>query len=181
MPAGVVSLQNGVGNEGHRCPLRRCAHRVAGTLATTSPCRGGRQIRIDKPRFTMGLSRWSPAVDARRSRTCTMHWPAPARVTCRRRPRHEVDQAAHEHDRQHFTSAILDLAPDQIFADKHLANLEIDAWREALAVMRARDIPALNVGSFPFATLAAHPLRAQAHVAHGVATAGGRHGAASRS
>ncbi|MEZ4555162.1 MAG: ketopantoate reductase C-terminal domain-containing protein [Caldilineaceae bacterium] len=49
---------------------------------------------------------------------------------------------------------MLDLAPDQIFADKHLANLEIDAWREALAVMRARDIPALNVGSFPFATLA---------------------------
>ena len=151
----VVSLQNGVGNEEAIAAHFDAAHTVAGTLTTPVSVPEVGVIHIDKPRFTMGLSRWSPAVDA--AAFADLHDAlagAGFNVTAFGDARGMKWTKLLMNMIGNATSAILDLSPDQIFADKRLANLEIDAWREALAVMRARDIPALNVGSFPFATLA---------------------------
>ena len=52
------------------------------------------------------------------------------------------------------TCAILDEPPQVVFADNRLVDLEIAAWREALAVMRAAQIPALNMDKYPFGMLA---------------------------
>ena len=151
----VVSLQNGVGNEEAIAAHFDAAHTVAGTLTTPVSVPEVGVIHIDKPRFTMGLSRWSPAVDA--GAFADLHDAlagAGFKVTAFGDARGMKWTKLLMNMIGNATSAILDLPPDQIFADRRLANLEIDAWREALAVMRARDIPALNVGSFPFATLA---------------------------
>jgi 2-dehydropantoate 2-reductase len=51
------------------------------------------------------------------------------------------------------TSAILDRTPARLFADARVVDLEIAAWREALAVMAAAHIPPVNLGSYPFAWL----------------------------
>ena len=52
------------------------------------------------------------------------------------------------------TCAILDEPPQTAFADGKIVDLEISAWREALAVMAAAGIPALNMDKYPFAMLA---------------------------
>ena len=52
------------------------------------------------------------------------------------------------------TSAILDQPPAQLFADARVVDIEIAAWREALAVMAAARIPPVNLGSYPFGWLA---------------------------
>ena len=52
------------------------------------------------------------------------------------------------------TCAILDEPPQAVFADTHMIDLEIAAWREALAVMRAAGIPAVNLDGYPFGLLA---------------------------
>ena len=46
-------------------------------------------------------------------------------------------------------SAILGYTPAQIFADPRLGNLELRAWREALAVMREAGIKPVAVGGYP--------------------------------
>jgi 2-dehydropantoate 2-reductase len=48
------------------------------------------------------------------------------------------------------TCAILGWTPSQVMADARLANLEIDAWRETLAVMAAQGIRAVTLGGYPF-------------------------------
>jgi 2-dehydropantoate 2-reductase len=52
------------------------------------------------------------------------------------------------------TGAILDASPAQLFADNAVVDVEIAAWREALAVMAAAAIPPVNLGSYPFALFA---------------------------
>ncbi|HIC90244.1 MAG TPA: ketopantoate reductase family protein [Anaerolineae bacterium] len=47
------------------------------------------------------------------------------------------------------TCAILGWPPERVFADQRLAALEIGAWREALAVMRAVNIRLLPLGGYP--------------------------------
>lgn len=50
--------------------------------------------------------------------------------------------------------AILGWTPNQVFAHPRLAALEITAWRETLAVMRAHGIGTLRLGGYPFPLLA---------------------------
>ena len=52
------------------------------------------------------------------------------------------------------TCAILDEAPDTVFADNRMVEIEIKAWREALAVMRAADIAPVDLERYPFGKLA---------------------------
>ena len=52
------------------------------------------------------------------------------------------------------TSAILAEPPGVTFADPRIANLEIDALREALRVMTAANIRPLNVEKYPLGALA---------------------------
>ena len=48
------------------------------------------------------------------------------------------------------TCAILGWTPSQVMADARLADLEIDAWRETLAVMAAQRIRTVTLGGYPF-------------------------------
>ncbi len=50
--------------------------------------------------------------------------------------------------------AILGWTPNQVFDDARLARLEIMAWRETLAVMRAQGIGTIRLGGYPFPQLA---------------------------
>jgi 2-dehydropantoate 2-reductase len=52
------------------------------------------------------------------------------------------------------TPAILGLPPDQLFADPAIVDIEIKAWREALAVMAAAGIAPVNMAQYPFRWLA---------------------------
>ncbi len=52
------------------------------------------------------------------------------------------------------TSAILDWTPQQVFADRRLATLEVRALREALAVMRAQGLAPISLGGYPVPLLA---------------------------
>jgi 2-dehydropantoate 2-reductase len=52
------------------------------------------------------------------------------------------------------SSAILDESPAQLFRDPALVDVEIAAWREALAVMRGLGVAPVNFGSYPFRWLA---------------------------
>jgi len=46
-------------------------------------------------------------------------------------------------------SAILGYTPTQIFANPQLGNLELQAWRETLAVMRALGVKPAKLGGYP--------------------------------
>ena len=52
------------------------------------------------------------------------------------------------------TSAILDWPPAQVFGDRRLCGLEMQALREGLAVMRAQRIRLVRVGSYPVPLIA---------------------------
>lgn len=56
--------------------------------------------------------------------------------------------------------AILGLTPGQIFAEASLGNLEVRAWREALAVMRAQNITPVPLAGYPMALIGALVRRA---------------------
>jgi 2-dehydropantoate 2-reductase len=47
-------------------------------------------------------------------------------------------------------AAILGLTPAQIFAQPALGNLEVEAWREAMAVMQALGIRPVSLAGYPF-------------------------------
>ncbi len=51
--------------------------------------------------------------------------------------------------------AILGLTPQQVFAQPALGNLEVLAWREALAVMRAQRIRPVPLAGYPMALIGA--------------------------
>ena len=52
------------------------------------------------------------------------------------------------------TCAILDETPESVFADHRMLDIEIKAWREALAVMRAAHIAPVDLERYPFGKLA---------------------------
>jgi len=51
------------------------------------------------------------------------------------------------------SSAILNQPPEEIFSHNALADLEIEAWREALTVMDSAHIQPINMGKYPFQIL----------------------------
>jgi 2-dehydropantoate 2-reductase len=58
------------------------------------------------------------------------------------------------------TCAILNEPPETVFADKRMVDLEIRAWRETLAVMRAAHIAPVDLERYPFRQAGAvDPLR----------------------
>lgn len=151
----VLSLQNGVGNEETIAQAAGEARVIAGTLTTPVSVPAPATIRIDRPSFTMGLSAWSSAMPA-----ATLEATHAALL----RAGFKAKRYAHAQGMKwtkllmnimgNATSAILDQSPAQLFADARLVDIEIAAWREALAVMAAAGIPPVNLGTYPFAWLA---------------------------
>ena len=151
----VLSLQNGVGNEETIVATLGAAHTLAGTLTTPVSVPAPATIRIDRASYTMGLSPWSTATPAAL---------LDATQTALLRAGFKAKLYPHAQGMKwtkllmnmmgNATSAILDLPPARLFADGRVVDVEIGAWREALAVMAAAGIPPVNLGSYPFAWLA---------------------------
>ena len=154
-PLNVLSLQNGVGNEEAIATTFGDGKVIAGTLTTPVSVAAPATIRIDRPSFTMGLSAWSSRA------------PTPLITTTHEallRAGFKAKLYPHAQGMKwtkllmnmmgNATSAILDQPPALLFADNRVVDIEIAAWREALAVMAAAKIPPVNLGSYPFAFLA---------------------------
>lgn len=169
----LLSVQNGVGNEEAIAQIAAAASVVAGSITTPVSVEGPGIIRIDKPRYGLGLAPWRGTPDARSAggREQTSAPPAPMADSgfedvCRlmQLAGFEVtpfaDAAALKWTKLlmnmmgNATCAILDETPERVFADKRMVDLEIAAWREALAVMRAAQIPTVDLEHYPFTKLA---------------------------
>jgi len=169
----LLSVQNGVGNEEAIAQIAAAASVVAGSITTPVSVEGPGIIRIDKPRYGLGLAPWRGTPDARSAggREQTSAPPAPMADSgfedvCRlmQLAGFEVtpfaDAAALKWTKLlmnmmgNATCAILDEPPQIAFADGRIVDLEIDAWREALAVMEAAGIKPLNMDKYPFGVLA---------------------------
>jgi 2-dehydropantoate 2-reductase len=151
----ILSFQNGVGNEEAIASACGDGQVIAGTLTTPVSVPGPAAIRIDRPSFSMGISPWSPRTSG-------------AVVTVSHNALLQAGFKAKLYPNAqgmkwtkllmnmmgNATSAILDQPPAQSFADDGVVDVEIAAWREALAVMAAAKIPPVNLGSYPFAWFA---------------------------
>lgn len=151
----VLSLQNGVGNEEAIAQLLGEDKVLAGTLTTPVSVPAPAVIRIDRPSFTMGLSTWSPKMPAtllEASHAALLRAGFKAKLYPHAQGMKWTKLLMNM--MSNATSAILDQPPSQLFTDARIVDIEIAAWREALAVMAAAKIPPVNLGSYPFAWLA---------------------------
>ncbi len=165
LPPAILSLQNGVGNE-ERIAARFGPQRVlAGTITAPVEVIDPGAVQVTKPAFAIGLADFrgnggngGNGGDARSGSLLSSLAASfssaglPARVHSDARSMkwskllmNMIGNAA---------SAILAEPPGVTFADARIANLEIDALREALRVMAAAGIRPLNVEKYPLGTLA---------------------------
>jgi 2-dehydropantoate 2-reductase len=151
----ILSFQNGVGNEETIANAFGAGQVIAGTLTTPVSVPAPATIRIDRPSFTMGVSPWSSSTPAALVTAC-QH----ALVRAGFKTKLYANAQGMKWTKLlmnmmgNATSAILDLPPAASFADERVVDIEIAAWREALAVMAAAKIPPVNLGSYPFAFFA---------------------------
>ena len=151
----LFSLQNGVGNEEVLAEAMQPENVIAGTITTPVSVLGPGHIRVDKPKYVVGISPWdlgnrsAPFLALRQALVDSgfdMTEFADARgMKWTKLLMNMIGNA---------TSAILDATPEQVFQDPDLVDLEIEAWREAFSVMSALGIEPVNLESYPFAKLA---------------------------
>lgn len=160
-PPALLSVQNGVGNEEMLAQVLPAAPIVAGSITTPVSVEGPGIIRIDKPRYRLGLAMWgkmkqeaSSDADPLFSGMCGLMemagfdvkpYPDAASMKWTKLLMNMTGNA---------TCAILDEPPKAVFADNRMVDLEITAWREALAVMRAIQIAPVDLERYPFGKLA---------------------------
>jgi 2-dehydropantoate 2-reductase len=158
MPA-LLSMQNGVGNEETLAAAVGPARVLAGVITTPVSVPAPGVIRVDKPRYNVGLGRWLP----RDSMPIFDRW-VEAMTEAGFTPTLYDDARGMKWTKLFMnmtgnaTSAILDAPPGEVFAETAMVDLEIDAWREALAVMQAAGIRLQNMDGYPFRKLAG-PIR----------------------
>lgn len=154
-PPPVLSLQNGVGNEEAIAEAFGAANVLAGVITTPVSVLGPAAIQVDKPSYRVGLSPWqagttSSIADAARQALSQ----AGFSVVRYANPESMKWTKLLMNMTANAVCAILDMTPEQVFALDVLVDLEIDAWREAFAVMDAAGISPVNLGSYPFRLLA---------------------------
>lgn len=154
-PPMVLSLQNGVGNEEAAANRFGEERVIAGTITAPVTVPEPGMVRVAKPKYVVGISPWTPAAH---SATFDSLHEAIAQAG--------ISVKVYGNARSmkwtkllmnmvgNATSAILDEPPEIVFADPRMVDLEIDAWREALAVMKAAGIRPVNVEKYPFGLLA---------------------------
>lgn len=154
MPA-LLSMQNGVGNEETLAATVGPDHVLAGVITTPVSVPEVGVIHVDKPRYNVGLSRWSPdepmplldrLVEAMTDAGFTPTVYPDARGMKWTKLFMNMTGNA--------TSAILDAPPAEVFTESSMVDLEIDAWREALAVMKAAGIGLQDMDGYPLRKLA---------------------------
>ncbi|MBE2239162.1 MAG: ketopantoate reductase family protein [Caldilineaceae bacterium] len=163
----LLSLQNGVGNEEMLAQISPRALVIAGSITTPVSVIAPGAIRIDKPRYGLGLALWEEqaTVDGQEQGTgaasaslfddlyellamagfAVKSYRSAASLKWTKLLMNMLGNA---------TCAILDEAPESVFADRRMLDIEIKAWREALAVMRAAHIAPVDLERYPFGKLA---------------------------
>ncbi len=150
----ILSVQNGVGNEEAIAAAIPNVTVIAGSITTPVTVEGPGAIRVEKPRYGLGLGMWRgaaaagvfPAVQELLSGAgfAVKAYASAEGMKWTKLLMNMLGNA---------TCAILDEPPQAVFADSRMVDLEIAAWREALAVMRAAGIPAINLDGYPFGLL----------------------------
>ncbi len=161
-PPPILSLQNGVGNEEEIAARFGPEQVLAGTITAPVEVREPGIVQVTKPSFAIGLAchrgdNEDAGSDSHASLLTSLssHFSAAGIPT-------KLFQDAHSMKWTKLlmnmignaTSAILAEPPGVAFADPRIANLEIDALREALRVMATAGIHPMNVEKYPLRTLA---------------------------
>lgn len=158
----LLSVQNGVGNEEMLALVAANAAIIAGSITTPVSVEEPGIIRIDKPSYGLGLALWGDEGKGRKGEresplfdgVCGVMGMAGFAV------RPYASAASMKWTKLlmnmmgNATSAILDETPTAVFADNRMVDIEIKAWREALAVMRAANIAPVDLERYPFGKLA---------------------------
>ncbi len=147
--AGVplLTIQNGVGNEEALAGILPASPILAGVLTTPVEVLGPAAVKISRPSFKFGLAVGPGASDV--VPVAALLTNAGFSVTAYEDYRSLKWSKLLMNMLANAQSAILGYAPAQIFADPRLGNLELRAWREALAVMRALGVKPVAVGGYP--------------------------------
>ena len=164
----LLTIQNGVGNEELLAEILPLSPILAGVLTTPVEVLGPATIKISRPSFKFGLARVSEKlkINSEKSeeevgfvgKVAELLTKAGFAVTPYDDYRAMKWSKLLMNILANAQSAILGYTPAQIFANPQLGNLELRAWREALAVMRALGVKPVAVGGYPI-PLAAKAVR----------------------
>lgn len=161
-PPAILSLQNGVGNEEAIADRFGAQRALAGTITAPVEAPEPGLVQVTKPDFAIGLADYGGESGAARHSDHSSFLTALASHFSAAGLPAQVHQSARDMKWTKLlmnmignaSSAILAQPPGVTFADPRIANLEIDALREALRVMKASDIRPLNLEKYPLGTLA---------------------------
>ena len=173
-PPPILSVQNGVGNE-ETLAAAMDAPILAGTLTTPVEVLAPGHVRVARPSYKFAVAPGPGAVDAKRVADLFQDAGFSTQVFEDYRSLKWCKLLMNI--LANAQSAILGFTPSQIFADKALGNLEVEAWREALAVMAAQGISAVPLAGYPLpqiVPLVRHLPMALVRPVLGRAIAGGR-------
>jgi 2-dehydropantoate 2-reductase len=151
----ILSLQNGVGNEEAIAARFGADKVIAGTITAPVEVPEAGVIHVAKPKFVIGLARWQGFSDEP-----LLGKVEQALIESGIRVTRYADARSMKWTKLlmnmigNATSAILGQPPGVTFAEAGVADLEIDALREALAVMRAAGIRPVDVEKYPLGRLA---------------------------
>ncbi len=165
----VLSLQNGVGNEEAIAARLGPNSAIAGTITAPVEVLEPATVQVTKPGYAIGLAPWMAASSANAGRgneegasknkvslAAISQYFASAGIPANL----YADALGMKWSKLlmnmigNATSAILAQPPGVTLAETRIANLEIDALREALRVMAAAGIPPMNVEKYPLGVLA---------------------------
>ncbi|MEW6230994.1 MAG: ketopantoate reductase family protein [Chloroflexota bacterium] len=151
-PPPVLMLQNGVGSEECVTAILPLVPVIAGSITTPAEMRAPGLVEVSRSRRGLGLAATRPeqSLDAL------------ARVLrgAGFQVRVYADYRALKWSKLllnlvgNATSAILDLLPAEVFADPRLFRVELGAFREAVAVMRAMGVKPVGLPGYPLPGLA---------------------------
>ncbi|MCL4829279.1 MAG: 2-dehydropantoate 2-reductase [Caldilinea sp.] len=161
----LISVQNGVGNEELLAEVAANAAVIAGSITTPVSVEAPGVIRIDKPSYGLGLAVWGQEGERGRegegesgaavfAEVCGVMEMASFAVKSYASAASMKWTKLLMNMMGNATCAILDEAPAAVFADNRMVDIEIKAWREALAVMRAANIAPVDLERYPFGKLA---------------------------
>ena len=161
-PPAVLSLQNGVGNEEQIAARFGPQRVIAGTITAPVEVKQPGVVQVTKPTFAIGLADFRGENEKTGSRTHSSLLTTLSSTFSSAGLPTKMYNDAHSMKWSKLllnmignaTSAILAEPPTITFADPRIADLEIDALREALRVMAAAGIRPLNVEKYPLRTLA---------------------------
>ena len=162
LPPNILSLQNGVGNENEIAARFGAQRVVAGTITAPVEVREPGVVQVTKPGFAIGLAEFCESSEAKEANPrASLLTSLSSQFSAAGLPTKVYENAqAMKWSKLlmnmigNATSAILAEPPGVTFADPRIANLEIDALREALRVMAAANIHPLNMEKYPLGTLA---------------------------